>query len=446
MMAVKTAAGLTDRVNVPSIVQQGGTWGSMLCANSIDTIGKKCRDRGQLTYLYKKTAKILPLAFVDDLNGISKCGDDSRALNIFLTTQIELKKLKFHVPNKEGKTKCHKMHIGKKHDMCPTLKIHGTIMPEVNEDVYLGDILSNDGKNTKNIKQRISKGLGVVNQIFDILGNVNFGSHIFEIAMLLRESMLVNGILTNTEVWYNLNKNEVEEFESLDKLFFRRLLEVPLTTPGEAFYLELGALPISVVIKARRINYLRTILTRKSGMLYSFFLTQWHNPCRGDWTEQVKEDLSDFGIPCSFDFIEKKSKDAFKNYVKIKAKEYALRELKGKQAKHSKMENIKYSNIKMQTYLTSERIHPDQKRTIFRFRTRMERFGENYRAGSTPAICPLCQLHFDNQELSLTCPEIRKEYKVKGDMKQIYKDEIEEEIIETITNIMNIRKQKLDNS
>ena len=151
--------------------------------------------------------------------------------------------------------------------MCPTLKIHGTIMPEVTEDVYLGDILSNDGKNTKNIKQRISKGLGVVNQIFDILGNVNFGSHIFEIAMLLRESMLVNGILTNTKVWYNLNKNEVEEFESLDKLFFRKLLEVPLTTPG-----ELGALPISVVIKARRIKYLRTILTRKSGMLYSFSL------------------------------------------------------------------------------------------------------------------------------------------------------------------------------
>ena len=60
-------------------------------------------------------------------------------------------------------------------------------MPELNEDVYLGDILSNDGKNTKNIKYRISKGLGVINQIFNILGNVNFGSHFFEIAMMLRE-------------------------------------------------------------------------------------------------------------------------------------------------------------------------------------------------------------------------------------------------------------------
>ena len=130
----------------------------MLCANSIDTLGKKCRDRGQHIYLYKKKAKILPLAFVDDLNGIAKCGDDSLALNVYLTTQIELKKLEFHVPDGEGKTKCHKMHIGKNHSKCPTLKAHGTIIPEVTEDIYLGDILSSDGKNTKTIKQRISKG------------------------------------------------------------------------------------------------------------------------------------------------------------------------------------------------------------------------------------------------------------------------------------------------
>ena len=77
----------------------------------------------------------------------------------------------------------------------------------------------------------------------------------------------------------------------------------------------------------------------------------------------------------------------------------------------------------MQTYFTSERINPDQKRRIFRFRTRMERFGENYRAGSTPATCPLCQLHYDNQEMSMTCPEIRKEVEVKGDMKDLFKDE-----------------------
>ena len=104
--------------------------------------------------MYKKTARILPLAFVDDLNVISRCGKDSLALNIFLTTQIELKKLKFHVPDQSGKTKCHKMHIGQKNYNCPILKVHGTVMPEVTEDVYLGDIISNDGKKHKKCEKQ----------------------------------------------------------------------------------------------------------------------------------------------------------------------------------------------------------------------------------------------------------------------------------------------------
>ena len=78
-------------MNIPTIVQQGGTWGPLLCSNSVDTVGKKCRDRGEHFYTYKKVTRVFPLAFVDDLNGIAKCGFESLALNTFLTTQIELK-------------------------------------------------------------------------------------------------------------------------------------------------------------------------------------------------------------------------------------------------------------------------------------------------------------------------------------------------------------------
>ena len=402
MVAVQTPAGLTDRINIPRVVQQGGTWGSMLCSNSIDTFGKKCRNRGEHVYLYKKTARILPLAFVDDLNGISRCGKDSLALNIFLTTQIELKKLKFHVPDQTGKTKCHKMHIGRKNDACPTLKVHGTVMPEVTEDVYLGDIISSDGRNTKNVKGRISKGLGIVNQIFNILDNVSFGCHFFEMSMLLRDSMLINGILTNAEIWYNLTKNEIEEFESLDRLFFRRLLEVPITTPTEAYYLECGVLPINVIVKARRINYLHSILKKdKSGMVYSFFIAQWYSPSKGDWTEQVQQDLIDFKIPCSFQSIESKSAEAFKKLVKRQAKEYALGGLQEKKAKHSKMDNVSYTNLESQDYFRSDQISNDQERMIFKYRTRMERFGENFRGGQNIVMCLLCLLHPDSQDLRL---------------------------------------------
>ena len=87
MVAVKTAVGMTDRVNIPNIVQQGGTWGPGLCSNSVDKLGKKCRDQNIHNYYYKKVSKVLIFAMCDDLNGVARCGLESVALNALITTQ-----------------------------------------------------------------------------------------------------------------------------------------------------------------------------------------------------------------------------------------------------------------------------------------------------------------------------------------------------------------------
>ena len=176
MVAVKTPAGLTQRVDMPSIIQQGGIWGSLLCSISIDSIGRKCRNRGKYLYEYKNKTEILPLGFVDDLNGISKCGVESSNLNTFLNTQIECKKLTFHTSNASVSSKCQKMHVGKKTATCPTLKVHGQEMLEVSEITYLGDKISADGRNTKNVRDRVRKGTGLVCQILKILQTVRFGN------------------------------------------------------------------------------------------------------------------------------------------------------------------------------------------------------------------------------------------------------------------------------
>jgi hypothetical protein len=103
---------------------------------------------------------VLHLAMVDHINWISKCGIESVALNTFINAQIETKKLRFHVPDENGKSKCHKLHIG--------AKVQNTIMEDVSEDTYLKDILSSDGRNTKNIA--ISKGIiGLITQIMNML-------------------------------------------------------------------------------------------------------------------------------------------------------------------------------------------------------------------------------------------------------------------------------------
>ena len=244
LVAVNTPAGLTQRIQIPSIIQQGGVWGSILCSNTIDTIGRKCKLSGEHIYMYKNRAKILPLGFADDLNGVSKCGQDSLNLNLFLNSQVELKKLSFYSSGKGVR-----MHVGKKKHQCPTLKVHNTPMADVNEITYLGDCITSDGKNTRNVQIRTKKGHGIVCQIMKILRTISFGSHSFDIALLLRESYLINGILTNTEVWYHLAASETGELDKVDRNFFQQLLCLPRSVPYPALYLESGVLPISVLIK-----------------------------------------------------------------------------------------------------------------------------------------------------------------------------------------------------
>ena len=81
--------------------------------------------------------------------------------------------------------------------------------------------------------------------------------------MLFREAIFRNGILTNYEIWYGFNTKEIQKFEELDRILIRKVLQVPFSTPQESFYLELGILPIGVIVKARRINYLHYLITRK---------------------------------------------------------------------------------------------------------------------------------------------------------------------------------------
>ena len=53
-------------------------------------------------------------------------------------------------------------------------------MKEVVEKKYLGDIISFDGKNKKNIKDRINKATGNVNKIINTLNERPFERHVLK--------------------------------------------------------------------------------------------------------------------------------------------------------------------------------------------------------------------------------------------------------------------------
>ena len=88
--------------------------------------------------------------------------------------------------------------------------------------------------------------------------------------------MLINGMLTNAEVWYGLNKSQLDELEEVDKLLIRKILNAPISACIESLYLELGLTPIHIIVKSRRVKYLHYLVRlNESEMLYRVFQAQW---------------------------------------------------------------------------------------------------------------------------------------------------------------------------
>ena len=136
---------------------------------------------------------------------VSLCGVDSIVTNATINTKIQAKKLRC------GPTKCNQLHVGNNTKFCPNLIVNlNDNMEKVNEDKYLGGIISDSGTNNKKIKNAKNKATRTISTIMAILKDISLGSHYFEIAIILREALFINSILWNIETWYGLSKMKLK--------------------------------------------------------------------------------------------------------------------------------------------------------------------------------------------------------------------------------------------
>ena len=244
-IAVRTPVGKSEVGSIKNVVLQGDVFGPMLCSKQVDSIGKECLEEEKHTYLYKGEVEIPPLSMVDDVVCVSEYGFKSVMVNSYIQSKTSSKKLQF------GAKKCKKLHIGKQYE---ALKCHPLFvdsweenekreadgnmqlediclgqmeMEEKKEEKYLGDVIAKDGRNLKNILERINKGKGIVQKIQNILDGIPFGKLYFQIAILLRNTLLVSSLLCNSEAWFNLTKAELNLLETVDVALLRSILKAP---------------------------------------------------------------------------------------------------------------------------------------------------------------------------------------------------------------------------
>ena len=252
--AIKTSEGRTDYFIISKAIMQGTVWGSLMCTSRVDKLSKLFYNKEDTFYKYRGQIPVPPLGMVDDILSIQK-PENAKQANIIINKFIELKKLTL------SEKKCSRIKIGKN---VPTeeMKVHDYNMKESNKEKYIGDIIASNGKIDDTINQRQAKGFGIIADILSILDDIPLGKYKVEIGLLLREAMLINGLLYNSEAWHNVSKKNIVKLMKVDEALLRGILKAHSKTPLEFLYLETGSVPIDWVIKSRRINYLQNILRR----------------------------------------------------------------------------------------------------------------------------------------------------------------------------------------
>ena len=256
----------------------------------------------------------------NDYLAFGLCSTDAVKVNAILNSKIASKKLRLSAK------KCHHLHIAKKETKCYNNPRAGELnMKKSEECSYLGDTLSESGSIDATIEKRRQKGIGICSQISGMVNGLSLGHYYFRISFLFRETMLINGMLTNLEVWHSVSSTQLEVLEKIDASFLRKTLKCHSKTIKEALYLETGLLPIRYIAIQRRLMYLHNILKKpKSEIIRKVYETQKLLPTRNDWYIQVSDDKTKLGLSLSDDQISTMSKDVFKTHVAKAVKSYAL--------------------------------------------------------------------------------------------------------------------------
>ena len=180
----------------------------------------------------------------------------------------------------------------------------------------------------------------------------------------------------------------------------------------------------------------------ENSMIYKFFETQWKTKKPKDWICTVQQNLKHLGFEETFKEIKNMKKSTLKRMLNKAISKRAFERLIEMKEKHSKLDNLKYSNLKMQNYLKPSRVKATQNEieTIFKMRSRMTDVKLNFRRKYENLDCRACNQEEESQKHLYECLEILKNKEIKTKMMKY--DQI---FGENSRNQVEIAKQFLEN-
>ena len=150
---------------------------------------------------------------------------------------------------------------------------------------YLGRVMDQDNKGKEHINEVKCKAEGALQTILAIAGNPDLKGIEMKIMWQLLEACIMPIITYTTETIFNNSTFEKEISRILDNLI-KRILMVPVTTPTDIIYAEVGIMNTTRNMYMKKINMLKRIKTKGSEMLKDIIESE-----NNTWRKEVEKIL-----------------------------------------------------------------------------------------------------------------------------------------------------------
>ena len=445
---VKTKYGLTEEIEMEIGGRQGSRNTGRLFSKLMDMLAKESLD-GDKGFNVFENLVIPMLLWVDDVTTFANGHTEQLKILDRIDQFAKDHKIRW------GREKCQVMRVGKHgSDNSNEWKIGEMPINETEAYKYLGDIVTNDGKNKKNLEARQNKATTSTISIKTLASNEMFKEVGTAVLLELHETVTLSALLTNSESWA-LNKGEKDMIEKIEIQAIKQLFDLPAHTPTPALIYTFGLTYTSLRVEKRQLIYLWKILNRDSQHWTHKALTQVVAKNIG-WGKSILSTLTKHKLPTELATIKRQGKYEWKRKVneaiEIANKERLSNDLhksengavipKTKTARI--VEAVKDPAFKCipQTIVKSLTKHETKTLVISRFH--MLECGINYK-GNRPDRCVSCDVIDDENHRLNDCTLYRDinrcDSDVKFDFNDVYSEDLSvlRHIFDEITNVWNLR-------
>ena len=257
------------------------------------------------------------LLFVDDVMSISEGKDNQKKMLDKIADFAVQHKMEW------GVDKCKVMQVGRGKNIAETWQLGDKIIESTSEYKYLGDIITRNGTNRRNLEEREKKVNQAVRGIKSCAQHEIMEKVQNQAILRLHETVVVPTLLYNAESW-TLTKSDEKLCEKVEIGALKSVLGLPKTFPSTALIYATGTLYASLRIDKKQLLYLHKILCRDDEHWTKHMLKVLDELDTG-WTKHIKLKLNEYGLECEFEAIKNMTKGQWRKEV-VKATEAKQKE------------------------------------------------------------------------------------------------------------------------